>query len=431
LEPERIVPERIPIALIGCGGMGRRHLRGLTRLGSSSAANVDLVAVCDLNQDNANFLADEARDLLGHRPRVYADIAQMARELGSDLQAASITTDVASHHKVAIACLESGLHLLCEKPLALTIRACNAVAEAAARAGRIVSVAENYRRDPINRLAKALIHDGANGEPRLMLETHIGGRDRIAITPWRHMKHTGTIAIDAGVHYADILRFYLGEVRSVYGEARIQEKVRYNTGSAGPGGFYARWSADFPDQIEPTGEDALYAQLGFESGAIGQWVDDNAGHGQPMRMRQVFGSKASLECPGDRNGQPNTLHLDDGTRILDERILEFAPSYRLEPLAAELFGGERVWTYDLEFNDTDGRLLALEYYELGACVSSGSLPEVTLEEGRRDLALTYAPFESGVLGRAVTLDEVLTGGADAYQRELDAALGFLPGLKVS
>jgi hypothetical protein len=45
--------------------------------------------------------------------------------------------------------------------------------------------------------------------------------------------------------------------------------------------------------------------------------------------------------------------------------------------------------------------------------------------------LTYAPFESGVLGRAVTLDEVLTGGADAYQRELDAALGFLPGLKVS
>jgi predicted dehydrogenase len=357
---------------------------------------------------------------------VYADIAQMARELGADLQAASITTDVASHHKVAVTCLESGLHLLCEKPLALTIRACDAIAAAASRARRVVSVAENYRRDPINRLAKALIRDGAIGEPRLMLETHIGGSDRIAITPWRHMKHTGTIAIDAGVHYADILRFYLGEVRNVYGEARIQEKVRYNTGSAGPGGFYARWSAGFPDQIEPTGEDALYAHLSFENGCIGHWVDDNAGHGLPTRARQVFGSKGSLDCPGDRNGRPNAVHLDDGTRIDDARILELAPSYQLEPLAAELFGGERVWTYDLEFNDIDGCLLALEYYELGDCVASGATPEVTLEEGRRDLALTYAPFESGVLGRAVTLEEVLSGAADAYQREIDGTVGCVP-----
>jgi predicted dehydrogenase len=238
------------------------------------------------------------------------------------------------------------------------------------------------------------------------------------------MKHTGTIAVDAGVHYADIVRFYLGEVRTIYGEARIQEKIRYNTGSAGPGGFYARWSSDFPDQIEPTGEDALYAQLVFDSGAIGHWIDDNAGHGLPTRVRHVYGSAGSLECPGDRNGKPNVVHLDDGTRIADAAILELAPGYSLDPLAAELFGGERVWTYSLEFNDTDGRLLALEYYELGACVSSGTAPEMTLEEGRRDLALTYAPFESGLLGRPVTLDEVLSGAASAYQTELDARLGL-------
>jgi predicted dehydrogenase len=417
--------ERVPIALIGCGGMGRRHLRGMRHLAGSSLANIDLVAVCDLNQDNANFLADEALELLGHRPRVYADIATMAGELGADLQAASITTDVAAHHPIAIACLQAGLHVMCEKPLALTIRACDAVAEVAHHAGRLVSVAENYRRDPINRLAQALIRDGAIGQPRLMQETHIAGRNRIAITPWRHMKLSGTIAVDAGIHYADILRFYLGEVRTIFGEARIQEKVRYNTGSAGPGGFYARWSADFPDSIEPTGEDALYAQLVFDSGAIGHWIDDNAGHGLPTRVRQVFGSEASLECPGDRNGRPLVLHLDDGTRVADAAILERAPSYRLEPLAAELFGGERVWTYSLEFNDTDSRLLALEYHELGACAVSGAQPEVTLEEGRRDLALTYAPFESGVLGRPVSLDEVLSGAASAYQAEIDAKLGLL------
>jgi hypothetical protein len=62
---------------------------------------------------------------------------------------------------------------------------------------------------------------------------------------------------------------------------------------------------------------------------------------------------------------------------------------------------------------------------LGQCITSGTTPEVTLEEGRRDLALTYAPFESGMLGRPVTLDEVLSGAADTYQSEIDADLGLL------
>jgi predicted dehydrogenase len=415
------VPERIPIAIVGCGGMGRRHLRGLQHLGASSRSNVELVAVCDLNQDNANFLAAEAADLLGHRPRVVAEVAA----LGSDVQAASITTDAGSHHRVAVACLEAGLHVLSEKPLALTVRACDLIERAAQRAGRIVSVAENYRRDPINRLARALIQDGAIGEPRLMVETHIGGKSSIAITPWRHMKLAGSITVDAGIHYADILRFYLGEVRTIYGETRLHEKVRYNARSAGPGGFYARWSTDFPDQIEPTGEDALYAHLTFASGAVGHWIDDHAGHGRPSRVRQLFGSQGSLDCPGDRSGQPITLHLDDGRAIADAGILEYAPNYRLEPLAAELFGGERVWSYSFEFNDTDSRLLALEYFELGDCIARGTQPEVTAAEGRADLALTYAPFESGLLGRPVSLDEVLDGRASVYQHEIDAALGLL------
>src|ERR1700674_4590889 len=100
------MPERTHIALIGCGGMGRRHLRGLVHLAKSSLANIELVAVCDLNRTTPGFLPNEAGQLVGRRPRVYADIALMARELGADLQAASITTDVAAHHRVAVACLD-------------------------------------------------------------------------------------------------------------------------------------------------------------------------------------------------------------------------------------------------------------------------------------------------------------------------------------
>ena len=418
------MPERVKLALVGCGGMGRRHLRGLATLAASSLANIELAAVCDLNQENAAHVADEAAELLGARPAVYADVEAMVREV-DDLQAASITTDAGSHHKVAPACLDMGLNVLCEKPLAVTVRGCNLVVDAARRASRTLSVAENYRRDPINRLIRALLDDGAIGTPRLMIETSVGGRDRIAITPWRHMKHTGSITLDGGVHNADILRYYMGEARSVYGESRLHEKVRRNSGSAGPGGFYARWSKDFPAEIEPTGEDALYAFIAFESGAVGQWTYDQAGHGLPQKGRHVHGSAGSLECPGDRNGKPVKLHLDDGTVIDDERILSYAPSYRLSPIAAELFGGERPWTYSLDFNDTDSRILALEYHELGECVLTGREPEVTGEEARADVALTYAPFEAGRLGRPVSLDDLIEGRADVYQREIDELLGLL------
>src|SRR5437867_724806 len=110
--------ERIKIAAVGCGGMGRRHLNGMAALYQSSRCNLELVAVCDTREDNASWLADEAERLLGARPRVYSDIARMAREL-SDLQAVDVTTDIVSHHSVVTACLAAGLHVLGEKPLAL------------------------------------------------------------------------------------------------------------------------------------------------------------------------------------------------------------------------------------------------------------------------------------------------------------------------
>ena len=130
-------------------------------------------------------------------------------------------------------------------------------------------------------------------------------------------------------------------------------------------------------------------------------------------------------CPGDRNGQPITLCFDGGTEVGGEEILDYAPSYRLSPVAAELFGGERIWTYDFPFAVTDAKILALEYYELGACMQTNTPPEVTGEVGRRATALVYAIVESGRLGRPVTLDEVERVEVDGYQRAIDQHLGLI------
>ena len=59
------------LAIVGCGGMGRRHLAGLSELERCVGHLVELMAVCDLNEANANDLADEAHALLGRRPQVF------------------------------------------------------------------------------------------------------------------------------------------------------------------------------------------------------------------------------------------------------------------------------------------------------------------------------------------------------------------------
>jgi len=66
------------------------------------------------------------------------------------LVGADCTTDTTAHHRVSVALLDLGLHTMCEKPLALTIKSCDLIIEAARRNGKILSVAENFRRDPIS-----------------------------------------------------------------------------------------------------------------------------------------------------------------------------------------------------------------------------------------------------------------------------------------
>lgn len=416
--------EPVRLAIVGCGGMGRRHLAGIAELARAGFSILELTAVCDLNEQNANDLADEAKALLAVRPAVFTDAEQMVRETDG-LEAAGCTTDSGSHHRVAVQLLDLGLHTLCEKPLALTIRGCDAIISAAERSGKILSVAENYRRDPINRLVRALLDDGAIGERQFIMETAVRGGDSLFITPWRHQKLTGTITLDAGVHSADILQYYFGDAATVYGQARLYERVRIPRNLAGPGGYYEKWAANVPERVEATGEDALFASITFASGTLGQWVDHYAGHGEPFEHRIVFGTRGSIAAPGDRNGRPARLVRDGEAPIADGSILDFAPSYRLDPVGTALFGEERPWTYGFDFATTDRKIIALEYAELAECIRSGQTPEVDGTMGKRDVALVYAVFESQAAGRPVTLAEVECGAVDAYQREIDQHLGLI------
>jgi predicted dehydrogenase len=405
--------------------MGGRHLLGLKELRTAGSGlnNVELVAVCDLRHDNAEYLADQAQALLGARPRTFEDVDRMVQAV-PDLQAASVTTDAGSHHIVAAAALDLGLHVLCEKPLALTMRGCNRILDAQRRSGKTLSVAENYRRDPMSRLTRALIDADAAGRPTMYLDISASAGNRIVITPWRHLKHQGGMLIDGGVHNADMMLYYVGDAVQVYASVKLWERTRYKAEGGGVSGFYAHWQSEMPDQIEATADDSLMAVVHFSEGAMGQWTQSYAAHGQGFGHKVLYGSQGSLRPGGTRNGRSPVLTLDDGREVTGETLLDLVPDFYLDEITARLFGAQRLGAYDVSFPEADRKLLAIEYHELGSCVLTGVQPEVDGQVGRRALALCYAAFESSVQNRPVTLDEIEAEEVGAYEADVNAYLGI-------
>ena len=401
---------------------------GLAELHNAGLSPFELVGACDPVRANAESLADDAEERLGTRPQVVESMEEL-EALG--VVAVDITTTPRFHHTVAEEAIARGWHAMIEKPVGLTVRASNRIQQAAERSDSIVSVAENYRRDPMNRLGKALLDAGVIGSPRLMIHNTMGGGSNMTITVWRHQKNQSGVLLDVGVHFSDILEFYLGPVRTVYAQSRLHEPIRYNpaAGQAGrsssnPAGVYGKWQNQMPAQFEATAEDASYATLLFESGAVGQFIEDHAGHGQGVWTRQIHGSAGSLELPSDRSGQLITLHKD-GEAICDESLLDLVPDFHVEPITAALFGGDRLWGYEFPFPVTDRKLLATEYGEFGLAIEDGGSIEVDAAQGARSVALTYAMLESNVAGRALTMEEVLSEKVDAYQLEIDEELGLV------
>ncbi|MCS3843166.1 Gfo/Idh/MocA family protein [Microbacterium sp. AK031] len=418
--------ERIPLSIVGSGGMGTRHMFGLAELEKNGLNPFDLVAVCDVDPARAELLADAAAGLLGRRPTTCADL-EAAQKLGT--VAVDITTVPRFHHTLAAEAIALGLDVMVEKPVGLTIAAAHSLKTAIAGSDRVLSVAENFRRDPTNRLVKALIDGGVLGEPRYFHQSSGGGGNLMAISMWRHLKDESGILFDAGTHYTDMMEYYLGPASSVYAQMRLFEKVRYNLAATGgapasnPGGVYGQSQAAMPAEFTATADDALFAMVNFASGAIGQYAENRAEHGRSSWARSVHGSAGAVEIPKDRSGEPLILTLDGTHTYTGAEILPLVPGFALDDATAALFGGAQATAYGLDFETVDRLLLAIEYAEFGSCIRSRTKPEVGLEEGLRAIALCYAMMESGAAGGTiVTIDDVLNCTVGDYQLSINEAM---------
>jgi predicted dehydrogenase len=408
---------RLAIGLVGCGGMGRRHLRAYRALRGVGVESFQLAAVCDPRIWVAEEAAGLVEEIFGLRPAVYSDTDELIAS--GAVQALDVVTDPRAHHTIAAPALDAGLHVICEKPLGLTVRACRAIVDAAARSGAVLATAENYRRDAPNRLARAVIDSRMLGDLHLMMQTDLGGDQNVIISPWRHVREAGSIALDMGVHYADIVSYFLGELVSVSGRTFIAEPLRVLAPGAAPATEIEEVS---PGVIRATGDDSIVAQFESASGVFAQLAFVPSGPGRHWLQRSVHGRAGSMSAPPDRSGGAVIVRLGDRTLSGAELRRELG-GFELDGVTAAFFG--RTGTeYDRPFAEVDAALIAIELDDFIRAITDGRAPEVDGLGGLRAVAAVWGIAESRELGTSVRIDDVANGTISAAQDDIDETIGL-------
>ena len=193
------------------------------------------------------------------------------------------------------------------------------------------------------------------------MQSTSGAGERVNITPWRHQRQSGGIIVDMGIHYTDLLEFYLGPIERVMGMSDQIDSQRVDTDGV--------WHP-------VDAEDLSVGVARFASGAIANWMMNRAGRGETHFTRILYGTQGSLAIPRDRSGHPLGLMVRrDGK---DETMPQAgAPRRssrisRLDATTAALFGGDRLSSYTMAFNDIDANLLAIELADFADAIADRS-----------------------------------------------------------
>jgi predicted dehydrogenase len=200
--------KKIRTALIGCGKVGGIHARALKAIPDS-----DFAAVCDASAERAQAFASQ----FGVAP--FTDVPSMIRSAG--IEAATIATPHPLHAEPAIRCAEAGVHVLIEKPLAASLADCDAMIDAAKKAGTTLGVISQRRFfEPVRRM-RAAIDAGKIGRPILGVFQMYSWRDEAYYRsdPWRGKWATegGGVLVNQSPHMLDMLQWFMGEIDEITG----------------------------------------------------------------------------------------------------------------------------------------------------------------------------------------------------------------------
>lgn len=172
--------------------------------------NADVRAIVGRNLDHAREFAEQWKV-----PNVYASLEELLAN--ESLDAVIIASSNKSHYPTAMTAIGHGLHVLCEKPLAMTYTEAIRMKEAAERAGVKTMVSFTYRFMPTARYLKELIEQGYIGKPYHLNMRYYTGYARDGKYMWRFdLDESGSGVVgDLGTHWLYLADWFYGEIKAI------------------------------------------------------------------------------------------------------------------------------------------------------------------------------------------------------------------------
>jgi predicted dehydrogenase len=343
------------LALVGAGRRGAgAHLPVIAHL----ADTYRLVAICDIDEAVAKQYADQ----YGATP--YTSIRAMVAS--EDIDVVDVTVPGPAHHAVCVYLAREGKHVLCETPIAQTMRLADMMIDAAAEHGTVLEVAENYYRVPIERFMSEVISQGVIGDvSRIYRIFHEGGYHGMSM-----------LRIRAGGDPTSIL----GVAHDTPVTPHTDRMKRHHTSE--------RWSMGYLD---------------FDNGATAVMMYSNVIHARSLgrkvnAMAQIHGTEGTI--------------IEDAIHVVPAEDMEsgaIAEAYTptkvmgavdgvevVESIVLDLPGRTVTWENPLAgLPIREGQVaVADELLSVARAIESGAAPEYGAAAGRLDQEMNLAMGES-------------------------------------
>ncbi|MGH3352798.1 MAG: Gfo/Idh/MocA family protein [Nocardioides sp.] len=349
---------RLRVGIVGCGRIAGNHANAFR-----AVPGVEVVGCADPQPGRA---ADFARE---HGLPVAVETAEAL--IAQGLDALTVCTPHPVHEQVVLEAAAAGLHVLCEKPVAVDLAAADRMIAATERAGVRFGVLFQRRFWPAAQRIRAAIDDGRLGRPVLGEVTVLLHRptDYYAADAWRGSWETdgGGVLMTQAIHQIDMLQWFLGRPTQVSGFIRTHIHG---------------------DHIET--EDTASAVVAFESGAtatITATTGTNHNLGNRVTVVGETGAVASiLEFPEGHEGANDIWTVPGETG--------FTMPYEASAPSRPLIG---------EVNTALADFHTLQVQDFADAIIEDRDPAVTGRDARASLAITTGVYESARTGTVVDL----------------------------
>lgn len=314
----------VAIGIVGTGFMARTHA---TRYATMDDVSIDAV----VSRSDADTFVDE----YAPGARVFDSVEALC---GEGIHAIDVCSPTNTHAEIVTLAAESGIDVLCEKPLTRTLEEARALADVAAEAGVTVMPGHVLRFFPAYARAKSLVDAGEIGAAGVARARRLSPRPDWGAGDWFDDRaKSGGVFLDLAIHDLDFLRWVWGEVEHVFARCAHAHGT---------------------------------VTLRFESGAVG-YVE--ASWAQPTSREltsefELAGDEGLIEFDGTAS-DPYRCFTNDGQHVPDPYMRE------------------------------DGYYRELRHFV--DCLQSGTTPDVTIEDGITAMRLSLAAIESAERGRPV------------------------------